>query len=176
MKRPISPIFIAIALMLALAYAGGRLYFSTEGKVPSFFARRYDYSRIKVARVIDGDTVELADGEKVRYIGINTPELWRKVNGRWVYDPRPFAEESAGLNRALTHGKLVRLEFDVERRDKYGRLLAYVFLGDGTFVNAELVRQGYAQIMTIPPNVKYVDLLLRLQREARVQKRGLWGK
>ena len=174
----VPPASIAILLILSLAYVGGRRYFTAEKKtqVPIPLSKKYDYSRIRVTMVIDGDTVELADGEKVRYIGINTPELWRKVNGRWVRDPRPFAEESAEFNRSLTEGKLVKLEFDVERRDKYERLLAYVYLDDDTFVNAELVRQGYAQIMTIPPNVKYVDLFLRLQREARAQNRGLWGR
>jgi micrococcal nuclease len=70
-------------------------------------------------------------------------------------------------------GQTVRLEWDVERRDRYGRLLTYVYVGD-LMVNAELVRQGYAQVATFPPNVKYQDLFLRLQREAREAKRGLW--
>ena len=73
-------------------------------------------------------------------------------------------------------GKEVRLEYDVQRRDRYRRLLAYVYLEDGTFVNAELLRQGYAQLLTIPPDVKYVDLFVRLQKEAREAGRGLWGK
>ncbi|MFQ5989748.1 MAG: thermonuclease family protein [Candidatus Methylomirabilales bacterium] len=70
--------------------------------------------------------------------------------------------------------KTVHLEFDVEQRDRYKRLLAYVYLDDCTFVNAWLVEHGYAQVMTVPPNVKYQDLFLKLQREAREQKRGLW--
>lgn len=71
---------------------------------------------------------------------------------------------------------MVRLEFDVERRDRYDRLLAYVRrVSDGMFVNAELVRSGYAQTMTIPPNVRYADRFLQLQREARREGRGLWG-
>ncbi|MFA5005554.1 MAG: thermonuclease family protein, partial [Candidatus Omnitrophota bacterium] len=74
----------------------------------------------------------------------------------------------------LVEGKKVKLEFDIERRDRYGRLLAYAYLEDGTFVNAEIIRQGYASLMTYPPNVKYADMFLKLYQEARVNKRGLW--
>ena len=163
MKRSILAASIAILLVISLAYA-----------ISITFGRKYDYDHIRVTKVIDGDTIILADGEKVRYIGVGTPELRRKVRGRWVYEPQPFAEDSTEFNRRLTEGKIVRLEFDVEKRDKYGRLLAYVYLEDGTFVNAELLKQGYAQLMTIPPNVKYVDLFVRLQREARRNNRGTW--
>ncbi len=124
-----------------------------------------------VRRVVDGDTVVLSTGERVRYIGVDTPEL---------HHPRKpverYAREAKEFNRRLVEGKRVRLEFDVERRDKYSRLLAYVTLEDGTFVNAELLRQGYAQLLTIPPNVKYVALFRKLQQEARENKRGLWGR
>ena len=74
----------------------------------------------------------------------------------------------------MLEGKEVRLEMDVQERDKYGRLLAYVYLEDSTFVNAELLKQGYAQVATYPPNVKYVELFVKLQKEARENKRGLW--
>ena len=124
---------------------------------------------IMVIRVIDGDTIELATGEKVRYIGIDTPET--------VHPSKPvqfMGKEASGFNRELVEGKDVRLEYDVQRTDKYGRTLAYVYVGD-TFVNAELVKQGYAQLMTIPPNVKYQDLFLVLQKEAREAKLGSWN-
>jgi len=98
-----------------------------------------------VSRVIDGDTIELTNGITIRYIGINTPEVGQ-----------PGAEEATEANRALVEGKKVRLEYDVQKQDKYGRTLAYVYLEDGIFVNAELVKQGYAQVATYPPNVKYV--------------------
>jgi micrococcal nuclease len=78
------------------------------------------------------------------------------------------------FTRKLVEGKKVRLEFDVEKRDKYERLLAYVYLPDGTFVNAEIVRQGYASLLTIPPDVKYADLFAQLYKEARENRRGLW--
>ncbi|MBI3312169.1 MAG: thermonuclease family protein [Candidatus Omnitrophica bacterium] len=124
-----------------------------------------------VERVIDGDTVVLAGGARVRYIGVDTPEL---------HHPRKpvefYAREAKEFNRRLVGGKKVRLEWDVQRRDRYQRQLAYLFLEDGTFVNAELLRQGCAQLLTIPPNVKYADLFVKMQKEAREAKRGLWGK
>lgn len=123
-----------------------------------------------VRRVIDGDTIKLTNGERVRYIGINTPETKHPVKG-----VEPFGHEASEANRRLVEGKQVRLEFDVQRRDRFGRLLAYVYLMDGTFINLELVRQGYAQVATYPPNVKHQAEFLEAQREARTAKRGLWG-
>ncbi|MGC9319815.1 MAG: thermonuclease family protein [Armatimonadota bacterium] len=117
------------------------------------------------ARVIDGDTIELADGEHVRYIGIDTPEM-RPVEA--------WAEAATRANRELVEGRSLTLVLDVEERDRYGRLLAYVYVDD-TFVNAELVRRGMAQAVTYPPNVRHQDELLRLQREAREAGWGLWG-
>ncbi len=84
----------------------------------------------------------------------------------WAYCCRGATCHVIAFSRTTVH-----LEFDVQQRDRYGRLLAYVYLKDGTFANAWLVEQGYAQVMTVPPNVKYQDLFLKLQREAR---RGLW--
>jgi len=124
-----------------------------------------------VVRVVDGDTiyVQLAERvEKIRYIGVNTPEIHHPIKGE-----EPGGREAAAMNRRLVGGRPVRLELDVRSRDRYGRLLAYVWLGD-TMVNAELVRRGYAQVMTVPPNVRYQDLFVKLQREARDAGRGLW--
>ena len=124
-----------------------------------------------VVRVVDGDTiaVQLADRvEKIRYIGVNAPEIHHPIRGE-----EPGGREAAEVNRRLVAGRHVRLELDVRTRDRYGRLLAYVWAGD-TMVNAELVRLGYAQVMTVPPNVKYQHLFVKLQREARDAHRGLW--
>ena len=124
-----------------------------------------------VRRVVDGDTVVLTDGQRIRYIGVDTPEL---------HHPRKpveaYAREAKEFNRRLVEGKKVRLEYDVQRYDRFGRVLAYVYLEDGTFINAELLRQGYAQLLTIPPNVKHADQFKPLVREAREAGRGLWGK
>lgn len=126
----------------------------------------------RVVHVVDGDTIDvLAGGRRVRvrYIGINAPES---------VDPRRpvecFGREAAAKNKELVDGKVVRLERDVSETDRYGRLLRYVYVGD-LFVNAELVRLGYAQAVTYPPDVKYQELFLALEREAREAGRGLWG-
>jgi micrococcal nuclease len=124
-----------------------------------------------VVRVVDGDTihVQLTDRvEKLRYIGVNTPEIHHPSKGE-----EPGGREAAEVNRGLVGGRRVRLELDVQTRDRYGRLLAYVWVGD-TMINAELVRLGYAQVMTVPPNVRYQDLFVKLQRQARDAHRGLW--
>ena len=123
-----------------------------------------------VVRVIDGDTVEIEGGQRVRYIGIDTPEI--------VHPTEPaerFGEEAAEKNRELVLGKIVSLEKDVADRDEYGRRLRYVWLGD-TMINAELVRLGYAYTYSLPPNTRYRELFLRLEGEAREQKLGLWAE
>ncbi len=126
-----------------------------------------------VVRVVDGDTIHVRIGarvEKVRYIGVNTPEVHHPTKGE-----EPGGREAAEVNRRLVEGQAVRLELDVQERDRYGRLLAYVWIGD-LMINAELVRLGYAQVMTIPPNVRYQEVFLKLQREAREAGRGLWRR
>lgn len=127
-----------------------------------------------VRHVIDGDTIELSDGRLVRYIGLDTPELRRRVGDRWVEDPEPFGREAKEANRRLVEGRSLRLEYDAQTHDRYGRWLAYVFV-DGRMVNAALLEDGYAQLLTIPPNVKYAQELRRAAREAREARRGLWG-
>ncbi len=122
-----------------------------------------------VKKVIDGDTIVLSNGEKVRYIGMDAPELHHKNK-----DVVAMGEKAKEFNASLVGGKKVRLEYDVEQYDKYGRVLAYVYVG-GTFVNAEMVKEGYAMAFTYPPNVKYQELFLKLQKEARDAGKGLWA-
>ena len=148
-----------------LALAGSAFIFAQRSALPR---------DALVTRVIDGDTVELAFGQRLRYIGIDAPETHRRVGAQWVAVHDAFGDEATQFNRALVEGKHVRLEYDVQPRDKYNRLLAYVYAGD-TFVNAELVRAGFAHLLTIPPNVQHVDEFKRLAREAREAKRGLWA-
>ncbi len=121
-----------------------------------------------VKKVIDGDTIQLDSGETVRYTGIDAPELFRKEGGAEFY-----ASEAARYNKKLVFMKKVRLEFDVEKKDQYGRLLAYVFVKD-VFVNAELVKHGYAKAYIKPPNEKYKNLLLANQKKAMDEDKGLW--
>lgn len=128
----------------------------------------------RVNWVVDGDTIELAGGKRVRYLGIDTPEVRKRIGGRWQYLPEPFATEAKKLNDDLVRNKNVKLEFDIVKEDKYGRWLAYVYV-DGKMVNEELLRRGYAYTYHIPPNVRHVDRLIGAQNEARDNKRGLWG-
>lgn len=175
---------IFLLLVNSSIYAGesGIIYHSEEGKFRLPFGRTYNYADILVKRVIDGDTLQLESGERVRLIGIDTPEmhesnkLYRDA-GRTGQDKAVIlglGRRAFGFTKNLAEGKRVRLEFDVEKRDRYNRLLAYVYLLDGTFVNAKIVEEGYGSLMTYPPNVKYADLFLRLYQEARQNQRGLW--
>ncbi|MQA74139.1 MAG: thermonuclease [Solirubrobacterales bacterium] len=126
----------------------------------------------RVDRVVDGDTIEvLLDGaeEDVRYIGVDTPESVKPGTPVECY-----GMAASHFNERLVGGRTVRLVFDAERRDSYGRLLAYVYLGD-RFVNAELVRRGYATTLTIAPNDSHATLFDRLAQEAGRAGRGLWG-
>ena len=121
-----------------------------------------------VTRVIDGDTIEINGSQKVRYIGINTPEI-SFTNGK----ADCYGEEARRANEELVGGKKVWLEKDVSDTDKYGRLLRYVWSGE-LMINEYLVNQGFANISTYPPDVKYQDRLLEAQKEAVLNKRGLW--
>jgi micrococcal nuclease len=132
-----------------------------------------DYMSIK--KFVDGDTFWVDDGSekglKIRLIGVNTPET--------VHPQKPvefYGIEASNYIKEILDGKKVRLEFDVSEKDRYGRTLAYVFLKDGTFINAELLKNGYGRVMTIPPNVKYAEYFVELEREARENNRGLWDE
>ncbi len=135
----------------------------------------------EVVRVVDGDTLVVKiDGEeeKVRLIGVNTPESTTKKE--------PFGKEASDFTKRALEGRRVYLEFDTQEKDRYGRLLAYVWLKQHSdeptennirqyMFNAILVLEGYAQVMTVPPNVKYSDYFVKFQREAKEQNKGLWN-
>lgn len=128
-----------------------------------------------VMRVIDGDTFVVADGSpkgvKVRLIGVDAPETRNSGKRKIGF----YGKEAKEYLHKLIDGKQVRLAYDAGKRDRYGRLLAYVYVGN-LFINADLVKKGYAQVYTVPPNVKYAELFVELEREARQGKRGLWRK
>jgi len=141
-----------------------------------------------VIYVVDGDTIHVDIGGqeyRVRYIGIDAPEIPRPADvapsARWQRGSRFFlhtpeaGDAARRLNVALVAGRDVRLELDRQVRDDYQRLLAYVWVGD-TMINAEMVRRGYAEAMSIPPDFRHRALLLQLQREARAARRGLWQR
>jgi micrococcal nuclease len=127
-----------------------------------------------VTRVVDGDTVHArvaGRDETVRYIGMDTPETVKPNT-----PVQCFGKAASAANRRLVAGARVELRLDAEPRDRYGRLLAYVYRrGDGLFVNAALVRDGFATILTIPPNVSHASELSALERRARAGRRGLWA-
>lgn len=128
-----------------------------------------------VTRVVDGDTFWVDNGSekgiKIRLIGVDAPESRNVFKKKKGY----YGTESKNYLKGLLQNKRVQLVKDVDSLDRYGRTLSYVYLEDGTFLNAELVKNGYAQIMTIPPNVKFAELFLELQQEARENNRGLWN-
>ncbi|MBI3325434.1 MAG: thermonuclease family protein [Nitrospinae bacterium] len=124
---------------------------------------------VQVDAVLDGDTIAIHGGERVRYIGVNAPESKHPDKL-----PEYCGLEAFEVNRRLVAGKLVRLEFDQRARDHYGRLLAYVYV-DTLFINAELVRLGYAQVSTYKENQRYYREFLRLQQQAIAARHGLWG-
>jgi micrococcal nuclease len=122
-----------------------------------------------VVRVIDGDTLELAGGRRVRLLGIDAPEM--------AHDGRPadfLAHKAKAVLSELTLNQKVHLEYDRLRYDPYGRLLAYVFLPDHRLVNAEMVRRGLASVYSIAPNLRYQKVLLAAQQEAIGAERGVW--
>lgn len=127
-----------------------------------------------VTRVVDGDTFWVDDGSekgiKVRLTGVDAPESRNSRNKVKT----AFGDEATEYLTGLINGKRVRLEYDIDTLDQYGRTLAFVYLEDGTFVNAVMVRNGYATVMTTPPNVRYADTFVELARKARKKNRGLW--
>ena len=124
---------------------------------------------VTVKRVNDGDTVQLTDGRRVRYIGVNAPEINHERN-----TAEPFGFEARARNIELLGSRRIRLEFDIERFDDYGRTLAYVFLPDGSMVNEKLLQSGLAYCLYWMPNVKYEARLLKAQRQAMQNRCGMW--
>jgi micrococcal nuclease len=156
----------------------------------SFFVFLWSYSSADkkpiIIKIIDGDTLLIeykGKKENVRLIGIDTPES--RHNRKALRDAQKGHENIENIIKAgreatrfvqtlVKPGDEVQLEFDVQIRDKYGRLLAYVYLSDGRMLNEEILKAGYAQLLTYPPNIKYVDRFLKAYREARENNRGLW--
>jgi micrococcal nuclease len=162
---------VILALALASAGCGGRTVPGERVDTPAV-AGLPDGETARVAEVIDGDTFAIADGRSVRLIGIDTPETKHPDKGVQCFGK----EASSYTARLLPRGTPVRLVADVEPRDRYDRLLAYVYrVADGLFINAVLARDGYARPLTIPPNVAHTEQLDTLAAQARDQGRGLWS-
>jgi len=144
------------------------------------------YEKAKVLSIVDGDTVKVIyhnREESIRLIGIDTPET--RPNKKAIKDAQRAksdietitsqGREAKNFVKGLVKpGDLLEMEFDIRTRDKYGRLLAYLYLSSGKMLNEEIVKAGYAQLMTIPPNLKYQERFLMAYRKARESHRGLW--
>ncbi|MCC6713386.1 MAG: thermonuclease family protein [Candidatus Dadabacteria bacterium] len=162
MKPERKIVFILVFVVLAAVFH----FYNNERQ-----ATGPDTGTVRVLDVIDGDTIVVDDGMKsrVRYLGIDTPEL------AWPDSPGdPLGAEAKEFNRKLVAGKDVRLEFDEEKYDVYGRLLAYVY-ADGVFVSGEMLRAGLASPLVIEPNRRHEDLLMEAAAEARQERKGIWG-
>ncbi len=151
-SRRYLPVIVAIIAVIAIGYFVG--HHTSPGRVPA---------GTLVASVIDGDTIRMADGSRVRYLCIDTPERGE-----------PYYEEATEFNRELVAGRAVKLERGLRDVDQYGRLLRYVYVGD-VFVNAELVSAGLARTLIFDDNEIHAALLRRLEAEARVAGRGIWA-
>lgn len=132
-----------------------------------------ELNQYEVISVVDGDTFKInynGTTTKVRLIGVDTPESVSSNQSK----NNKYGVEASNYTKERLEGQTVHLEFDVQQTDKYGRLLAYVYLEDGTMYNKELLEKGYAQIATYPPNVKYVDEFTQIQKQAKENKVGFW--
>ncbi|HZD72361.1 MAG TPA: thermonuclease family protein [Actinomycetota bacterium] len=181
-RRPPSGVavvgLLVLAVMVAVMLAGCRpaqapRLATSPAERATWPAVPRDSVPARVERVVDGDTFIAGIAgrhERIRLIGVDTPE---------TVDPdrpvQPYGKEASSFAKHMLSGRTVRLVGDVEPRDRYGRLLAYVWLPDGTFWNALLAAEGYAQLITIPPDVTYAGLFQRLVDEARSADRGLWA-
>lgn len=166
MKMRVAGWLVTVAVVAAAVVGGPRM----EQKVAGVMDVLPTRAELRVARIVDGDTIELSDGEVIRYIGIDTPET--KDRRKTV---ECFGKEASEYNSQLVLGKTVRLEKDVSETDKYGRKLRYVWVDD-KMVNLTLVEMGMARAASYPPDVRYQDKFREAERKARVSNLGLWSK
>jgi len=181
---PVRPTRIVAAVVL-VAFLASAMAFAV-GNTDAAAKASPKYTKAVVVRIVDGDTIDVKwlagpklPSTRVRLIGVNAPESTTRIE--------PFGKEAASYTRKQLQGRVVWLEKDISEKDRYGRALRYVWLTEPpakptfqdarkSMFNARLVAEGYAQVATFPPDVKYADLFVQLQREARAAKKGLWGK
>lgn len=156
--------FFPLSLLLVLSF--------------STFASAQGLFESKVLKVIDGDTVRLEDGRVVRYLGIDAPDLRKKIDNRWVHSPEPYAEEATAFNKKLVEGKQVLIEIDpAKQRDKFGRLTAYVYLVESKLLaNEEILKAGLAKAEKLPVFMKHRKRFWSIEEMAWHDKRGMWAE
>ncbi len=163
MNQRVTILFICLLISLSTAFASNE----PESAYPS---------SVKVTKVVDGDTFWGIDSEnksfKVRLIGVDAPESRKTGNKPIGY----YGKEASEYTHQLLADKKVRLEYDKKKTDRYGRVLAYVYLNDGTFVNNQLVKKGFANAIYYKPNNKYTQQLTQSCEEAKKQHKGMWSK
>lgn len=165
-----NPWLLLVLVLLALAYWAARSPQRSESPRPTPAGEGWSV----VARVIDGDTLDLNDNRRVRLIGVDTPEMGYSPRARVEGTPDPLAEKATAFVRDAVEGKRVRLKRGPETTDNYGRTLAYIYLEDGTLLNAELLRRGYARAYRRFPHPLRDDFIT-LEEAARAARRGLWA-
>jgi micrococcal nuclease len=187
--KPIVLLFSLLVAIIVLAIPVAKYFDHPQGQgrsvgTASSFDQPQNQRFFRVDRAVDGDTLKLDNGERVRLIGIDTPEMHENPklhrdaarSGEDVQAILGQGRQAYDFTRKIVEGREVRLEFDVQPRDKYGRLLAYVYLSDGTFLNEEIIKNGFAYPMTIPPNVRHAEDFRSLFEQARAKHLGLWGQ
>jgi micrococcal nuclease len=159
---------LSVTLLLTASILG---YFITPYNIHSTPASTISETTYLVTRIIDGDTVEIlynSEKEKVRLIGIDTPETVKPDT-----PVEPFGKEASDFTKSTLLDKYVSLEFDEQERDRYGRLLAYLYI-EGEMFNEILLEEGLAHVSTFPPNTKYVDTFIETESTAKNNKVGMW--
>ena len=175
MTRALARVFYALYLSFVLVSLSGCGAHLVTDVSPRPGEQRDELRRVKVTQITDGDTIEVRPAvegvNEVRFIGMDTPEKYGEKG------PQPLAIEAAEFTADVIDGShsSVTLRLDTERKDDYGRALAYVYLPDGTMLNDLLIEEGYAQVATFPPNVRHVKEFRRSQKQAREARRGIWG-
>lgn len=170
LRTPFPILIPLLPLLIFITVSTARLTLAAEIPTEVFEAT--------VLEVVDGDTIRLSDGRLVRYLGVNAPELRKKLENLWVYDPQPFGEAAARFNKKMVEGRKVILEIDpVRPRDRFGRLLAYVFVENvkKMFVNVELLKKGLAKAEGLPLGTKHRILFWSAEEDAWTSKRGIWS-
>lgn len=160
---------LSITLLLVASISG---YFITPYCIHSNPPTLISDTTYLVTRIVDGDTIEIlnnSEKERIRLIGIDTPETVKPDT-----PVEPFGKEASDFAKSALLNKYVTLEFDEEQRDRYDRLLAYLYI-DGEMFNKTLLEEGLARVSTFPPNIKYVDIFIETEENAKANKIGLWG-